>query len=54
MGVLGGAAFLFICRDLLRTSDTVYVAAAAVGVVFGVALALLTPEPSSGGEPPAS
>jgi hypothetical protein len=52
MGVLGGAAFLFICRDLLQTSDTVYVAAAAVGVLFGIGLALLAPETGSGSEPP--
>jgi hypothetical protein len=51
LGLTGGAAFLFICRDVVHASATVCIAAAAVGVLFGIALGLLEPEPVSPAPP---
>jgi hypothetical protein len=47
LGLTGGAAFLFICRDLAHASAAVCIAGAVVGVLFGLALALVDPEPVS-------
>jgi hypothetical protein len=54
LGLTCGAVLLFVCRDLAKASPATCVAGVVVGVLLGIGLGLVEPEPAARRKPPAT